>query len=191
MTDKEIIEGIAENNRLAFKYLVDTYSNMVYSTCYSFLHNADDADDISQEVFTEVYLSVDKFRGDAKVSTWLYRIAVNKSLNYLRKNKRKKMLRSIEAFFTSDSESEATEIEDSETANAENRLEQKETGKIIRKAINELAENQRIAFTLLKYQDMSYKEIAEIMNMSLSSIESLIFRARKSLQKKLIKALKQ
>ncbi len=186
MTDKELIDRITNNDKQAFRTLVDTYSNLVYRTCYGFINQADDAEDVAQEVFIEIFLSLQKFRGEAKISTWLYRIAVNKSLNYIRKNNRKKLFQSIESFFKSNDDSTEFEIESLNATTADSKLENAETGKIVKKAINQLPENQKIAFILSKQHDLSYTEIAEVMKISVSSVESLIFRAKKSLQKKLI-----
>jgi len=186
MTDKELIDRITNNDKQAFRTLVDTYSNLVYRTCYGFINQADDAEDVAQEVFIEIFLSLQKFRGEAKISTWLYRIAVNKSLNYIRKNNRKKLFQNIESFFKSNDDSTEFEIESLNATTADSKLENAETGKIVKKAINQLPENQKIAFILSKQHDLSYTEIAEVMKISVSSVESLIFRAKKSLQKKLI-----
>ena len=102
MTDKELIKAIKKNDQQAFKQLVEKNQQLVVNICTGFLHNIADAEDIAQDVFIEVYLSVHKFREDAKISTWLYRIAVNKSLNHIRDNKKHKILRSIDNIFISD-----------------------------------------------------------------------------------------
>ncbi len=190
MEDKLIIEKIIEGNQQAFRELVDNYQDKVISTCNSFVHNIEDAEDIAQDVFVEVYQSIKKFRGDAKISTWLHRIAVNKSLNHLRKNKKNSVLKSIDSFYNNNGgpidKNENLEIEDSKTSQSEHNIENKERAEILHNAINSLAKNQRIAFNLNKYDDLSYKEIAEVMNISLSSVESLLHRAKMNLQKKLI-----
>jgi len=83
MEDREIVLKILDGDHRAFQILVEKYQEMVFRTCMGLLHNPDDADDIAQEVFVEVYESLGYFRHEAKLSTWIYRIAVNKSLNYL------------------------------------------------------------------------------------------------------------
>ena len=190
MTDKELIKAIKKNDQQAFKQLVEENQQLVVNICTGFLHNIADAEDIAQDVFIEVYLSVHKFREDAKISTWLYRIAVNKSLNYIRNNKKHKILKSIDNFFTSDKNIEK-EIPDNSSSQPEEIIENKERSQILRSSINSLPKNQKIAFTLNKYDDLSYKQIAEIMDLSLSSVESLIHRAKKNLQKKLLNHYKK
>ncbi|MBC8146404.1 MAG: RNA polymerase sigma factor [Bacteroidetes bacterium] len=185
MDENIIIKKIIEGNQQAFREFVESYQNKVISTCNSFVHNIEDAEDIAQDVFVEVYQSIKKFRSDSKISTWLYRISVNKSLNHLRKNKKNTLIKSLDSFFGND-KNESLEVEDSTSTQADQNIENRERIEILHKAIASLAKNQRIAFNLNKYDDLTYKEIAEVMNISLSSVESLMHRAKMNLQKKLI-----
>jgi RNA polymerase sigma-70 factor (ECF subfamily) len=186
MTNNKRVEKIIAGDRSAFEELINEYKDSVMRTCMGFVHNYTDAEDISQEVFIEIYQSIGKFRGDSKLSTWIYRITVNKSLNFIRKNKKHNVLKSIESFFTGNNDgSSSIDIAD-EKAETKTRIEQTETADVLAKAIDSLAKNQKIAFTLHKYDDLSYKQIAEVMELSLSSVESLIHRAKTNLQKKLI-----
>lgn len=188
MTDRELIDQIlTQNSQKAFEELVNKYQPLVAKTCLGFVSSQADAEDLTQDVFIEVFESLDSFRSESKISTWLYRIAVNKSLNFIRKQKREKMFRSIESFFTTKGErSETLELIDKGGASADRKIEAFENKQMLKNAINSLPDNQRIAFILSKYQDLSYKEIAEVMSVSLSSVESLLFRAKANLQKKLI-----
>ena len=183
MTDKELVTEISNGNQQVFRMFVEKYQLSVFKICNGFIHNKEDSEDILQEVFIDVYESIHKFREEAKLSTWLYRIAVNKSLNYLRKNRTMKNLKSMESLFTSD-KNRLNYIEDNNMRPDEN-VEQRERARILYKAVNSLSTNQRIAFVLNKYEDLAYKEISEIMNTSLSAVESLIHRAKTNLQKKL------
>ncbi len=185
MNDKEIVEKIAQGDTQGFRQFVDKYQSQIMNTCFGFVHNREDAEDITQNVFVEVYQSARDFRGDAKLSTWLYRIAVNKSLNHIRKNKKSRLMKSIEAFFGTE-KNDALEVQDDYKKEPAEILENKERAKVLHQAINSLSENQRVAFTLNKYEDLSYKQIADVMETSLSSVESLIYRAKTNLQKKLI-----
>jgi len=185
MTDKELIKAIKNNDQQAFKHFVEKNQQLVVNTCYGFLHNIADAEDVAQDVFIEIFLSINKFREDAKLSTWLYRIAVNKSLNHIRDNKKHKILNSIDNNSDADKKFEK-ELPDENNSQPEKIIEDKERAQILHSSINALPKNQKIAFTLSKYDDLSYKQIAEIMDFSLSSVESLIHRAKKNLQKKLI-----
>lgn len=183
MTDSELIEGILLRDRKAMHHLVEKYQRQVIRTAYYFIGNMQDAEDLSQEIFIEIMNSVENFRHSSSLSTWIYRITVNKSLNCQRKNKRKKVFGLFGLF----DESTKSGILAVEPSVSQHELENKEKGEIIDKSVASLPENQRIAFILHKFDDMPYKEIASVMNISLSSVESLIHRAKLNLQKKLVK----
>lgn len=186
MSENEIIEQLRLGKESAFRKLVETYQKMVIKTCFGLVQNREDAEDIAQDVFIEIYRNIKKFRANSKLSTWLYRIAVNRSLNHIRNNKKNKWLQSFEDA-VSNKNKEYQQIESSKSDQPEYELEKKQRAAILHEAINSLPKNQKIAFTLSKYEDLSYQEIAEVMEVSLSSVESLIFRAKKGLQKKLYK----
>ena len=168
-----------------FKSLVDNYQEKVRNTCFRFVNNRDDADDIAQEVFIQVYDSLSHFRNESQLSTWIYRIAVNKSLDFIRKKKRKKRFAQLTSLFNNEDEGE--EIYLPTEGNPQKDLEDKERKQILDWAINQLPDNQKIAITLSKYEGFSNKEIAEIMSLSLSAIEALIHRAKQNLHKELYK----
>lgn len=182
MSEQELVAGIKKGDQIAFRFLVDQYQSMVLNTCFHLVHDEDDAKDITQDTFIEVYNSIHSFRSDSKLSTWLYRVAVNKSLNFIKKNKRKKLVDNMESFFHS---SKSDEISN-ESFNADKGIDDSERSTHLYKAIDSLNQNQRIAFSLHNLDGISYLEIAEIMNVSLSSVESLIHRAKVNLQKRLL-----
>ena len=187
MHEEEIIKKLIEGDNGAFREVVESYQPMVYNTCMGFVHDAMIADDLSQDVFIEMYESISKFRGQSKLSTWLYRISVNKSLNYLRSQKKHSVLHRIDKFFSSKEEKPKERIPDEKTSTPIDIMEQEETSRAVHNAIDAMPENQRIAFVLHKFDDLSYKEIATIMDISLSAVESLIHRGKKNLQKSLLK----
>lgn len=189
LSEKELIEGLKQGKQEAFRLLVNRYQIMVVSTCFYFTNNHDDAQDIAQDVFVEVFISINKFRGNASISTWLYRIAVNKSLNFIKKRNMKGLFTTIEKLFDSKQTPVILHQPDSETTK-ENEEMLTYRQKVLYQSINALSESQRAAFTLHKFNKLSYKEIAEIMNTSLPAIESLIHRAKKQLQVNLLKALR-
>jgi len=184
LEEKQLIQALRNSDESAFRELVEKYELNVYNTCIGMLGNEDNAKDISQDVFIEVFRSIHKFRGDSKISTWLYRLAVNKSLNYIRDNKKHRIVRSIQRFFTKE-ENETLDLQDFGSQNAEQEIEQNEHSKALHSALNKLPENQKTAFVLKNYDDLSYKQISEIMELSHSSVESLIHRAKVNLQKHL------
>lgn len=189
MTDRELIEGLSGRERTAINYLVDTYQKKVIKTAYYFIGNLEDAEDLSQDIFLEIIKSIRSFRGTAALSTWIYRIVINRSINVIRKNKKGNIFSSIEHFFQINGEPGDKAI--NEPSNDCDPLDEEETRRCLKNAIDELSENQRIAFVLNKYEELSYKEIADIMDLSVSSVESLIHRAKTNLQGKLVRHFSQ
>ncbi len=184
MTDQELITGILKRDKQVIQFLVNKYHKQVIKTAFHLLQNMDDAEDLAQDVCIEILESAESFKGASSLSTWIYRLTVNKSLNFIRKNKRKQLVRQFESFFRKgDGNVNATIKEPSEH---DKTFENNERKQILEKAINSLPENQKTAFILSKYEELSYKEITEIMNLSLASVESLLQRAKKKLQKVLI-----
>ena len=184
MSESDIIQKLQRGNEQAFRELVESYQKMVVNTCFGMVHNIEDAEDIAQEVFIEVFRSIQKFRADSKLSTWLYRMSINRSLNYIRDNKRNKWFQSFEDSVKSKNTLHENLI-NKNTDNPEYKLENTQRANLLHAAIDSLAENQKIAFTLSKYEELSYQEISKVMDVSVSSVESLLHRAKKNLQKKL------
>lgn len=190
MSETEIIQKLQRGNEQAFKELVENYQKMVVNTCFGMVHNIEDAEDIGQEVFIEVFRSVHKFRSDSKLSTWLYRISVNRSLNFIRDNKRKKWFQSFEDLVQKKIALHENLI-NRKSDQPEYKLENTQRSILLHETIDSLPEKQKIAFTLSKYEDLSYQEISKVMDVSVSSVESLLYRAKKNLQKKLYKCYKR
>ena len=178
MGESEIINSILSGDKSAFGLIVKKYQGMITNTCYSFLMNKEDAEDVAQETFIEAFIAIGKFKENSKISTWLYRIAVNKSIDFLRKKNRIKRFALLSNIFSYE-----IEIEDLNTNNPQEVIESQERLAILNSAINLLSKNQNIAFRLSKFDKLSGKEISEIMNLSLSSVESLIHRAKENLKR--------
>ena len=171
------------NSDISFKDLVEAHKKRVFNTCISFLQNTEDAEDITQEVFIEVYRSLDKFKQQSNVSTWIYRIAVNKSLDFLRRKKSKKRFAYFSNLFSEETGEVIHEQADFEHPGIQ--LENKESSKYLFKVIDTLPETQKTAFILFTLEELSQKEIAVVMNISPKAVESLIQRAKAGLRKKL------
>ena len=169
-------------NTTDFQSIVENLQEKVRNTCFRYVNNAEDADDIAQEVFIQVYESMGHFREESQISTWVYRIAVNKSLDFLRSKKRKKRFGQLTSLFRSTEEGEEI-IDIPSYGTPEQELEDKERKEILDWALSKLPDNQKTAIILSKYEGFSNKEITEIMDMSLSAIEALMHRAKKNLQK--------
>ena len=190
MSESEIIQKLQQGDEQAFRSLVENYQKMVINTCFGIVHHQEDAEDIAQDVFVEVFRSIRNFRADAKLSTWLYRISVNRSLNFIRDHKNKKRIRSISDLIQTNP-SGMLSIKASGSDHPGATFENSQRAEMLHLAIGSLPDNQKVAFTLNKYEDLSYQEIAEVMAISLSSVESLIHRAKKNLQKKLYDCYKK
>ena len=180
LDDQSFIVLVRKDVDRAFQYLVDQYAGMVFNTCLNMLRNREDAEDLTQEVFTNIYLSLEKFEGKSKLSTWIYSIALNKSKEFVRnKTRQKRSGHHVEI------EKEDTHFIPVQVVNFDHPgvlLENKERAKALFDAIDQLAENQRIAYTMHKIEGVPYGEIAELMGLSVSSVESLMFRAKKRLK---------
>lgn len=189
MTDVELISKILDGDENLLKNLIDRYKDQVLKICYGLTQNQSDAEDVTQEVFIEVYQSLSTFRNESKFSTWIYRISINKSLNFIRKQKRLKIFNSIEELFTGKN---VNRIEQADSSRLPDDFSDPEhETKQLKAAISMLPEPQKIALSLFTYQELSYKQIAEVMNVSLASVESLIFRSKKNLRKILVENLKK
>ena len=182
MTEHELIQGLRNGDEVAFKTIVETWQNMVYNTAIGIVQNAEDAEDITQEVFVQVYQSISSFKGDSKFSTWLYRIAITKSLDHERRKKRKKRFAFVKSLFGEESE---IAVHPPDFNHPGVVLDKKEDAAALFSVINKLPENQRIAFTLHKLEGLSYQEVSEVMKTTLSSVESLMHRAKNNLRKNL------
>ena len=177
-----MVERLKQGDESAFKIIVETWQDMVLNTAIGIVQNAEDAEDISQEVFVQVYNSVNSFKGDSKFSTWLYRITITKSLDHERRKKRKKRFAFVKSIFGEDSE---VVVNPPDFQHPGVVMDQKENAAALFKAIDKLPENQKIAFTLHKVEGLSYKEVSEVMKTTVSSVESLMHRAKNNLKKNL------
>ncbi len=180
VSEEILVEQLKKGEDAAFKQIVDSYQNMVYNTCLSIVKSEEDAEDLAQEVFVQVYQSIGSFKGESKLSTWLYRIATTKSLDHERKKKRKKRFGFVKSIFGDEAQVEVNPPDFNHPAVV---LDQKENAAILMRAIDKLPENQRIAFILNKMEGLSYQEISEIMQTTVSAIESLLHRAKNNLRK--------
>jgi len=186
LTEFELIQGLRNGDEAAFKYLVDTYKDRVFNTAIGIVQNAEDAEDVAQEVFIQVFRSVQNFKAESKLSTWIYRITTTRALDLLRSRKSKKRFGIIQRLFGEGNEPEM-EIPDFNHPGVA--LDRKENTARLFKAIGQLPENQKIAFTLHKLEDLSYQEVSEVMGTSVAAVESLLHRAKQNLKKILEKEM--
>ncbi len=183
MVETDLINRLISGDERAFKIVVDRNAAMIFRVIMNFGVSREDAEDLSQEVFLDAFRNIRKFRNDAEISTWLYRIAINKSINFVKKNKNLKHAKSrLDDIKAVDNNWPVESSEEHFVTNEQKNL--------LYNSIEKLSENQRIAFTLNKLDELSYKEISEIMNISVSAVESLIHRAKSTLQNILLDSFK-
>lgn len=170
-TEYEIVRKVLDGEKEQFALIVKEYQGVVANLCYKLVGNRLEVDDVVQQVFVELYTSLPRFRFESKLSTFIYRITVNVVSKTLGKNNR---------YVTYD----ANVLENrSEGLTEEEKIMKEEQHSKLRKAIGKLKNEQRTALILYTYDDFSYTEIADVMQVSLSKVESLIFRAKKNLAK--------
>ena len=179
MNERELIALLKKKDREAFKTIVETWQDMVYNTALGLLQNAEDAEDTAQEVFIQVYESISSFKEESKLSTWLYRITVSKSIDFIRKKKRKKRFAFIQNLY---GKNDDLMIDPPDFFHPGVNLENKENAAVLFKGIDKLPVNQKTAFTLNKIENLSYHEIGDIMKLSDSAVDALLQRAKKNLQ---------
>jgi len=156
------------------------WQDMVYNTALGILQNAEDAEDVTQEVFIQVFESVASFKEESKFSTWIYRITVSKAMDHIRKKKRKKRFAFIQSLYGKNDE---TIIDPPDFFHPGVSMENKENAAVLFKAMTQLPPNQKTAFTLNKIEGLSYIEIGEVMNLSVSAVDALLHRAKSNLKK--------
>lgn len=181
-SEQELIGALQRGEQQAFSQAVTLYQHMVYNTVLSILQNEADAEDTTQEVFIQIFQSVKSFKGTAKLSTWLYQIAIAKAIDLERKKKRKKRFGFMQQLFVDD---DTTLHEPVEFNHPGVLLENKERAAKLFKALQNIPHNQRIAFMLNKIEGLDNEEISVIMKTSFYAVESLLARAKKNLKKEL------
>lgn len=162
------------------EHIYNQHARSVFNLALQYVQNTEDAQEIAQDVFVAVHEKIDEFRGDAAISTWIYRITVNKSLDFLKKKQRKKRWAKILPFGNTE---EAPHFDHPGVL-----MEDKEAMENLFRMINALPEQQKTALILSKIEQLSLKEIAEIMGMGTKGVESLLFRAKENLKKKIAQA---
>jgi len=181
--DFELLAKFKKGDEQAFELLMRKYKMAVFNIIYSIIGDADEADDIAQEVFLKVYTKAGSFKWKSSFPTWLYRITVNRCLDELRKRKDKFI--SLETEFDQDEELKLKDVLASKEEDVTEKLRRKELEDIIQKAMNSLPQRDRIILTLKEIEGLSYKEISQIMKISHGKVKTWLFRARQKLKGKL------
>ncbi len=183
LDENDLINGVLNGDESAFKMLYSKYVDIVFNTSLNLLQHKQEAEDNTQEVFIEIYKSIGKFKQEASLKTWVYKITLNKCYDHLKKQKSKKRFAFVTSLFNSDNEL----IHDAPHFNHPGiALENKEHAAALFFAIKQIPQNQQTAFTLSKIEGLSNQEIAIIMDNTVPSVESLLFRANKNLKNSLL-----
>lgn len=184
LSDAEVMLRVKAGDEPAFDYLVQKYRRPMVSFMYRMAHNAAAAEDLAQEVFLRVYRSRGSYEASAKFTTWLYRIATNLAVNHARdtRHERPENMASLDE---ADEETGTTMDVADTSPNVEEKLVKQERLKAIRQKVENLPERQRLAVLMHKYQQMDYKQIGEVLNLSESATKSLLFRAYETLREQL------
>lgn len=179
----ELLQKIALGDESSLKLLYDEFSTKVFNTAISYLQDISEAEEITQDVFLKIYNSALTFKKKSSVSTWIYRITVNKSLDRIKYYKRKKRISLAASFFIHRDEDELKNVID--ILHPGTLQEQKEESKILFAAINKLPDGQKTVFILRHVENLPQKEIADITKLSVKAVESLLQRAKQNLRKEL------
>ncbi len=181
MDELELLARIVKGDEAAFREFVNRFERRVHNTALSMLQNKEDAEDVAQEVFVEVFRSASRFKGESKVSTWLYRITVNRSLDLIRSRKRQKRFGFVRSIFGENSVE--PQLDKGHFEHPGVIMENSERAQILFSALEKLAARQKAAFVLQKIEGLSQKETALALGISESAVESLLSRATQTLRK--------
>lgn len=173
--DKQIVEAVLAGDTNKFAIIVERYQQNVANLTYKLCGNRLEIEEVTQQVFVELYTALPRFRFDSKLSSFIYRITVNVVCKMMNKARR---------FVSSDAREDLPE-QRSEDRNVQQQIIYDEQIEQLRSAIGRLKDEQRTALVLYTFEDFSYQQIADVMQCSLSKVESLIFRAKKNLSKEI------
>ena len=184
LTDAEIMLRVGAGDDAAFDHLVAKFRRPVVSFMYRMSHNQAVAEELAQEVFLRVYRSRQTYAAEAKFTTWLYRIATNLAVNHARDTKNERTAPSVSLDEPDQETGSKPDVAD-KSLTAEQQLLRSERMAAIKQHVMELPERQRMAVLMHKYQEMDYREIAQVLKLSESATKSLLFRAYETLREKL------
>jgi RNA polymerase sigma-70 factor, ECF subfamily len=183
-SDADVMLRVKAGEQSAFDYLVQKYRRPIVSFMYRMARNSAAAEDLAQEVFLRVYRSRETYEPSAKFTTWLYRIATNLAVNHARDTRHERPEVQISLDEPDDDTGTTLELPDG-TLNAEQMMVRRERMLAIRRKVEALPEQQRLAVIMHKYQQMDYKQIADVLKKSESATKSLLFRAYETLREQL------
>ncbi len=170
--DQHNIDRVLSGDTRAFETLIERYKHMVYTLAFKMVGIKEDAEEVAQDVFLKAFTALNTYKGDAKFSTWLYKIAYYRSLDYLKKNKRKLRTSTIDI---------SEEYNVAALDGTLDELESSERKQMIKEAMEELAPNDSVIITLYYFEELSLKEIAKVMDLTPNNVKVRLFRSRSRL----------
>ena len=182
--DNQLMQRIGSGDRAAFKQLVQKHQRTVTGIIYRYTGNHSEVEDLAQDIFLKIYKAANNYVPRAQFKTWLYKVVANHCINFFRSQKRRPFITSLDQSL-SEEYNPHIQRTDAQKEQPELILQQQELHTALKGALSELPERQRMAIILHRFEGLSYKEIATVMGSSLSSVESLIFRAMNNLKEKL------
>ncbi len=182
LTDEQIVELAIGENPDAFGEIVNRWERKIFALCFGMLCREDEAKDAAQETFIAAFKNLSRFRGDAKVSSWLHRIAVNQCLT----RKRREKTRS-ESFYDESDSTEEKVFKAPSRLSPSGLAEQDERVKAVRTAVNSLPLELKQVIIMKEFEEMTFQEISDVMELPLSTVKSRLYTALKQLRMKLVR----
>ncbi len=181
VVDQQLVERVKAGDKRAFDLLVKKYQHKIIALIGRYVYDHHEAQDVAQETFIKAYRALPKFRGDSAFYTWIYRIAINTAKNHLVARGRRPADVDVDdaQFFEGDNQLK-------DIATPENQLYKDELELVIKRSLNKLPEDLRVALTLREFDGMSYEEIADVMDCPVGTVRSRIFRAREAIDKEIM-----
>jgi RNA polymerase sigma-70 factor, ECF subfamily len=184
ISDVDVMLRVKTGDESAFAYLVQKYRRPMVGFMYRLCHNPSTAEELAQEVFLRVYRSRTTYEPSAKFTTWLYRIATNLAVNHARDTRHERVENTVR-LDEPDRETGTTPDLADESLTAEEQILKRERLAAIQNKVNALPERQRVAVIMHKYEQMDYRQIADVLKLSESATKSLLFRAYETLREQL------
>lgn len=182
MNEKDLIKEILKGDSEKFSYFIKEFQNEIFNLCFSIVKNKDDALDLTQEAFFLAYKNLKNFKGESSFSTWIYRIAYNLSINFIKKRGQ------ILTILDKDEDEIEFQIEDTKSSVWEE-IEKEERVKLINECLNNLKDFDRLIIELREINNLTYEEMSKILSLPIGTIKSRLFRAREKLKKEIEKKL--
>lgn len=184
MTEKELVNLLQQQDVKAQKLFVEQFQEGIFRLSLKLLLNQNDAEDATQEALMDTLIHISQFNFDSSLKTWVYRIATNRCLQFMRAQKRKKRFAILRSLFINEQDVEPIPVVD-ESSDSQQILENKELSEALKNALLKLPETQRAAFSLVYLNEYTYQESAEVLEIGIKALESLLSRAKKNLRQHL------